>query len=182
MPSLVRLALAVIASFVVFLQILPTMAQQPTSRTISEKVTTTFIRNTKQTVTAELWDNASGGNLIFSEVEPGLVVDKSQSITFLLGSQTSGGLNPANFASGTSLYLDILQNSVSVISGGRVPMYATPFSLSPGPAGPRESRVYQARPGRRGNRERQERPGQPDRKGHKDREAKPDPTPCRSRC
>src|SRR5258706_11257577 len=137
MPSRVRPAvLAVIATFAVSLQIPSTLAQQPTSRTISEIVTTTLAKNTTQTVTAELFTAATGGTLVFSEVESSVKVNGSQVIAFLLGSQTSGGLNPANFASGTSLYLDILRNGVSVISGGRTPMYATPFSLSPGPTGP----------------------------------------------
>ena len=112
------------------------LAQAPTSRSIPESATTTLAANTTQTVTAQLWSSATGGTLVLSEVEPSLRVDKSHGIVFLLGSQTAGGLNPASFASGTSLFLDIAHNGVSVISGGRVPMYATPFSLSPGPQGP----------------------------------------------
>src|SRR3984893_13811180 len=46
------------------------------------------------------------------------------------------GLPTNDFASGTSLYLAIVHNSVSVSKGGRIPMYATSFSLSPGPQGP----------------------------------------------
>src|ERR1700730_17633252 len=46
------------------------------------------------------------------------------------------GLPTNDFASGTSLYLAIVHHGVSVSKGGRIPMYATSFSLSPGPQGP----------------------------------------------
>jgi collagen type VII alpha len=112
------------------------LAQSPTSRTIPESATTTLPANTTQTVTAQLWSSATGGNLVLSETEPSLSVDNSQRVAFLLGSQTVGGLSSSHFVSGNSLYLDILQGGVSVISGGRVPLYAAPFSLTTGPAGP----------------------------------------------
>lgn len=127
--GVLRLAAVVVVS-------VAALAQAPTSRSIPESATTTLAANTTQTVTAQLWSSATGGTLVLSEVEPSLKVDKAHGIVFLLGSQTSGGLNPASFASGASLYLDIAHNGVSVIIGGRVPMYATPFSLSPGPQGP----------------------------------------------
>jgi len=119
----------------VFLLSCYAFAQSPTSRVIPETVSTSLKNGTTQTVTAQLWTTLAGGTLVFSEVEPNLKVT-SASLTFLLGSKTPSGLNPANFASGTSLYLDVVQTGVSVLSGGRIPMYATPFSLSPGPQGP----------------------------------------------
>ncbi len=148
-PYASRLLLS-LATLVVSLHVSQLAAQQPTSRTISETLTTTLAKNTTQTVTAELFTSATGGTLIFSEIEPSLKVNSTQGITFLLGSQTSGGLNPSNFASGTSLYLDILHNGVSVISGGRLPMYATAFALSPGPTGPQGPMGIQGPQGSRG--------------------------------
>jgi hypothetical protein len=111
------------------------LAQSPTSRTIPESAATTLPANTTQTVTAQLWSSATGGNLVLSETEPSLSVDSSQRVAFLLGSQTVGGLSSSHFVSGNSLYLDILQSGMSVISGGRIPLYAAPFSLTTGPAG-----------------------------------------------
>jgi Collagen triple helix repeat (20 copies) len=111
-------------------------AQSPTSRVISENATTTLAYGSTQTVTAQLWTAATGGTLVFSEVESNLKVGSGGVISFLFGSHTTNGLPTTPFASGTSLYLAIVQNGVSVTKGVRIPMYATSFSLSPGPQGP----------------------------------------------
>lgn len=110
-------------------------AQSPTSRVIPEYAATTLKNGSTQTVTAQLWTTATGGTLLFSEIEPNIKVTSGY-LAFLLGSKTSGALDPTIFASGSSLYLDAVQNGISVLQGGRVPLYATPFSLSPGPQGP----------------------------------------------
>jgi collagen type VII alpha len=111
-------------------------AQSPTSRVIPEDAITTLANGSTQTVTAQLWTAPTGGTLVFSEVESNLKVGSGGSISFLFGSHTTNGLPTTDFASGTSLYLAIVHNGVSVSKGGRIPMYATSFSLSPGPQGP----------------------------------------------
>jgi hypothetical protein len=123
---LVSLALSSLLSF----------AQSPTSRVIPENATTTLANGSTQTVTAQLWTAPAGGTLVFSEVESNLKVGSGGTISFLFGSHTTNGLPTTAFASGTSLYIAIAQNGVSVSKGGRIPMYATSFSLSPGPQGP----------------------------------------------
>src|SRR3984893_7144326 len=123
---LVSLALSSLLSF----------AQSPTSRVIPEIAITTLAIGSTQTVTAQLWTAPTGGTLVFSEVESNLKVGSGGSVSFLFGSHTTNGLPTTDFASGTSLYLAIVHNSVSVSKGGRIPMYATSFSLSPGPQGP----------------------------------------------
>jgi hypothetical protein len=96
------------------------LAQSPTSRVIPENVTTTLAYGSTQTVTAQLWTAPMGGALVFSEVESNLKVGIGGTISFLFGSHTTNGLPTTAFASGTSLYLAIVQNGVS--KGPRIPM------------------------------------------------------------
>src|SRR5262249_10086675 len=78
-------------------------------------------------------------SLIFNETYAGdnpLVVAEDGAISFLFGSlQVPPGLNPDDFPSGSSRYLDVTQAGASVL-GARVPLTAMPFALSPGPRGP----------------------------------------------
>ena len=114
---------------------------QETSRVIPfNAVATTLPPNTLQDVTVQLWDAAGGGSPLFSEAQPGLAVDINGNINFVFGSLTPGppgGLDPNNFPSGSSRFVDVVNGKGnSVLATGRLPLNATPFALSPGPAGP----------------------------------------------
>ena len=90
-----------------------------------------------QTITVQVWDTATGGNLVFSEVRPSIKVGLLGEIDFLLGSLTSGGIPTSAFVSGASRFLDVVDvTNRSVLPLGRLPLYAAPFALSPGPQGP----------------------------------------------
>ncbi len=117
-------------------------AQQPTSRVILfQGVATTIPPNTPgQALTIQLWDAAvtPPGNLVFSEAQT-LDVDANGAISFVFGSQTVNGLDPANFSSGSSRFLDVVDSTnTSVLPSppGRIPLNAVAFALSPGPTGP----------------------------------------------
>jgi hypothetical protein len=117
-------------------------AQQPTSRVIPfQGVATTIPPNTPgQALTIQLWDAAvtPPGNLVFSEAQT-LDVDANGAISFVFGSQTVNGLDPANFSSGSSRFLDVVDSTnTSVLPSppGRIPLNAVAFALSPGPTGP----------------------------------------------
>jgi hypothetical protein len=114
---------------------------QETSRVIPfNSVATTLPPNTLQDVTVQLWDAAGGGSPLFSEAQPGLAVDINGNINFVFGSLTPGppgGLDPNNFPSGSSRFVDVVNGKGnSVLATGRLPLTATPFALSPAPAGP----------------------------------------------
>ena len=110
---------------------------QETSRVIPfNGVTTTLPPDTTQDVTVQLWDAATGGTLLFSEAQPGLAVDDNGTISFLFGSLTGGGLNPAIFPSGSSRFLDVVDATSASVLAARLPLNATSFALSPGPQGP----------------------------------------------
>jgi hypothetical protein len=115
------------------------VAQDNTSRLIPFSLFMSLPPHTTQEVVVELWDASSGGALIFDESYAGpdaLAVDDSGSISFMFGSlQVSPGLNPHDFPSGSSRYLDVTQAGTSVLAA-RVPLTAMPFALSPGPQGP----------------------------------------------
>ena len=84
----------------------------------------------------QLFDAPDGTVPRFEELQPGLSVAADNSFSFLFGSQSP--LVPTDFQSGTSRYLDVLDDSTgaSVLpDGARVPLYATAFALSPGPQG-----------------------------------------------
>jgi hypothetical protein len=122
-----------------FLPTLVSLGQDNTSRLIPFSLSTFLPPETTQEVVVELWDASSGGTLVFSESYVGpaaLVVDSTGAISFLFGSlQVPPGLNPDDFPSGSSRYLDVTQAGASVLTA-RVPLTAMPFALSPGPQGP----------------------------------------------
>ena len=73
---------------------------QETSRVIPFQVATTFPGGTTQDVTVQLWDVPVGGTApLFFEPQSQLPVGDDGSISFLLGSQTPGGLDPSEFPS-----------------------------------------------------------------------------------
>ncbi len=111
---------------------------QSTSRVIPfANVATSFPPGTNQTARVELWDAADGGTRITFEIQTNLDVDDTGLINLLFGAP-SGGLNPDHFPSGASRFLDVIDpnSESSVLVGGRMPLNAVPFALSPGPAGP----------------------------------------------
>src|SRR5262249_12285071 len=125
---------------VVLVGLLPlfSRAQDNTSRLIPFSVSTSLAPGTTQEVMIELWDAPAEGTLIFDESYAGkdaLPVGDDGSIRFLFGSlQTPPGLNPTDFPSGSSRFLDVTQGGASVLAA-RVPLTAMPFALSPGPPG-----------------------------------------------
>lgn len=121
---------------------------QETSQVIPfTSVATNLPPGTTQDVSAQLWDAATGGTLLFSEAQPGLAVDNSGFINFVFGSLTSGGLDPANFPSGSSRFLDVVDATSASVLAARLPLNATAFALSPGPQGPPGERGPQGDPG-----------------------------------
>ncbi len=112
---------------------------QETSRVIpfNNVATTIAPGSTGQALMLQVWDAASGGNLGFHEAQT-LDVDANGNISFVLGALTSGGLDPNNFPSGSSRFLDVVDamTQLSVLPNGRLPLNATAFALSPGPQGP----------------------------------------------
>src|SRR5713226_5979162 len=122
-----------------FIALFPAQAQDPTSRVIPFSLQTSLSPGTTQEVEVELWNAATGGALVFVESYAGpnaLPVDKTGTISFSFGSQQiPPGLNPGDFPSGSSRYLDVTQSGNSVLAG-RLPLTAAPFALSPGPQGP----------------------------------------------
>jgi len=125
---------------IVFVVLVPLLSrgQDNTSRLVPFTVTTSLTPGTTQEVVVELWDAPSDGALIFNESYAGndaLLVADDGSISFLFGSlQTPPGLNPTDFPSGSSRYLDVTKDGTSVLAA-RLPLTATPFALSPGPPG-----------------------------------------------
>jgi len=115
-----------------------TATPPPTSREIRfELIFTHLPFGSTQTITLEVWDAATGGNLIFSELHPGVNVGLLGELDFILGSLTPNGIPVDDFPSGASRYLDILDvTNRSVLLNGRLPLYANAFALTPGPAGP----------------------------------------------
>jgi hypothetical protein len=105
-----RLLLAV---FLGFIPLFAAQAQDPTSRVIPFSLQTSLPPGTTQEVGVELWDAATGGALVFEESYVGpnaLPVDKTGTISFSFGSQQiPPGLNPGDFPSGSSRYLDVTQ-------------------------------------------------------------------------
>jgi hypothetical protein len=130
------LLLAVPASLLA--QAASTQTPPPTSREIPFEFEVTALPfGSTQTITVEVWDAQTGGNLIFSEVHPNVKVGFFGELDLLLGSQTNGGIPTSAFPSEASRYLDVVDvSNRPVLIDGRKPFYATAFSLSPGPAGP----------------------------------------------
>ena len=114
-------------------------AQETTSRVIPFTLSTSLPPGTIQQVSVELWDAATGGNLIFVEDYRGpdaLSVDSTGSINFWFGNlHQPSGLNPDDFPTGSSRYLDVTGEGASVLSA-RLPLTATAFAVSLGPQGP----------------------------------------------
>jgi hypothetical protein len=110
----------------------------PTSRQIPFDLVFSHLPfGSTQTITVEVWDAETGGNLVFSEVHLNVNVGLLGELDFVLGSQTPGGIPVNDFPSGASRYLDVLDvTNRSVLLKGRMPMYAHAFALTPGPAGP----------------------------------------------
>lgn len=108
---------------------------QETSRVIPfNNVQTSLPAETTQTVTVKIFDAASEGTEIFAEAHT-VNVDASQLISFLLGSQTTGELDPAVFPSGASRYADVVDRDGLSALVNRIPLYATAFAVSPGAPG-----------------------------------------------
>src|SRR5882724_6838316 len=71
---------------------------QPTSREIPFEFEVTHLPlGSTQTITVQVWDAATGGNLIFSEVHPNVKVGFFGEINFVLGALTTGGIPVADF-------------------------------------------------------------------------------------
>jgi len=87
-----------------------------------------------QQVTVQLWDAPAFGTLIFEE--PQTVTPEGTLISFVFGDNTVGGLDPNNFPFGSNRFVDVVVDGDSVLSSGRIPLYAAPFALNPGPEGP----------------------------------------------
>ena len=104
----------------VFLPLFSSLAQDNTSRLIPFTVNTSLAPGTTQEVVVELWDAPTDGALIFNESYAGadaLLVGDDGSLSFLFGSlQTPRGLNPNDFPSGSSRYLDVTQGGLSVLA------------------------------------------------------------------
>lgn len=115
-----------------------TPAPPPTSAQIPFIFLTTRLPyGSTQTITAQVYDAATGGNLIFSEVHPGVSVGPFGEINFVLGSLTTGGIPTKDFPSGASRYLEVVDvTNRSIFTNGRQPLYATSFAITPGPPGP----------------------------------------------
>jgi hypothetical protein len=130
-------SLIVLAAVVVVPQLAPAQA---TSRVITfNNLASNYPRRTTQSVIVQLWDAATAGNLVFSESQPSVHVDHDRNVSFVFGSQTTNGLDPNNFPSGESRYLDVIDatTQVSALANGRIALNATAFALSPGPPGPK---------------------------------------------
>ncbi len=127
-----------LGTLVLLLAAVAVSAQQPSSRVIpfNNVAATIAPGTTGQALTLQLWDDPTAGTLQFSETQT-LDVDSNGAISFKLGAATSGGLDPNNFPSGSSRFLDVVDSGgASVLTGGRIALNATPFALSPGPQGP----------------------------------------------
>src|SRR5258707_9716954 len=99
--------------FVLSLCLPPLMVRaQETSRVIPFNLATTLQPGTIQDVTVQLWEAPSGGTgPLFFEPQPGLSVDDNGNIKFVFGSLTPGdpaGLDPYDFPSGSSRFLDVI--------------------------------------------------------------------------
>jgi hypothetical protein len=130
-------------------------APPPTSRQVPLVFLTTRLPvGSTQTITVQVWDSTTGGDLVFSEVRPGTKVGLLGEVDFLFGSLTPGGIPSTAFPSGSSSYLDVVNvSNQSVLYNGRIPLYAAPFALSPGPQGvpgPQGPQGPQGQPGANG--------------------------------
>src|SRR5574337_992848 len=76
-----------------------------------------------QAVSIQLWDVAAGETTpVFSENQP-VNVDEVGNISFIFGSATTAGLNPANFPSGSSRSLDVVDRATGLsVLAARLPL------------------------------------------------------------
>jgi hypothetical protein len=113
-----------------------TMLAQETSRVIPyPNVQTTLVDGPAQPLTLEIWDTPAGGTTPrFSETQ--LLDVNGGQIGFYLGAATPTGLNPADFQSGASRFLDVKDSTGTTVLSARIPLTAAAFALSPGPTGP----------------------------------------------
>ncbi len=132
-----RISWLVVLALTLLLLPMRASAQAPTSREIPFNLVFTHLPfGSTQTVTLQVWDAPMGGNLVFSEVHPNVSVGFLGEIDFILGSLTTGGIPTSTFPSNASRYLDVLDfTNRSVLFKGRMPLYASAFALTPGPAG-----------------------------------------------
>jgi hypothetical protein len=119
----------------------------PTSREIRfELVFTHLPFGSTQTITLEVWDAATGGNLIFSELHPGVNVGLLGELDFILGSLTPNGIPVDDFPSGASRYLDILDvTNRSVLLNGACRCMPMPSLLLPARQVPKALQDHKAR-------------------------------------
>ena len=110
---------------------------QETSRVIPfNDIVTKLPPLTRQDVTIELWDDDLGGHLIYSETHPQIKVDLLRNIDFVFGSGKPNGLDPLDFPSGSSRYIDVVDRRGNSVLQARLPLVAAAFALSPGAQGP----------------------------------------------
>src|SRR5260370_15835249 len=104
----------------IFLPLVSSRAQEVTSREIPFYLPTSLPPFTTQEVVVELWDAAIAGNLLLDDSYVGtnaLPVDSAGEISFTFGSlHQPTGLNPDDFPSGSSRYLDVTQGGGSVLT------------------------------------------------------------------
>lgn len=116
-------------------------ADNPTSKYLPLSPISTSLpaSSTGLAVQLQVWDSLTAGVMIFGEshtvdTDAFAYITNDTGLDDLLFGRP-GGLNPANFPAGSSRYLDVTQGGSSVLAG-RLPFYAAPFSVAPGPQGP----------------------------------------------
>src|SRR6266851_715586 len=115
-------------------------ADDPTSKYVSlgPVATTLPPSSTGITVQFEIWDSATAGTVMSTQSHTvdtnagGTITNDTGAVDLLLG--RPGGLSAADFPAGSSRYLDVTQGGISVLAA-RLPLYAVPFTVSPGPQG-----------------------------------------------
>src|ERR1700693_4175457 len=109
MNILRKYPLAYIALIVVAFLSPVARAQAPTSREIDfDFMFSRLPFGSTQSITVRVWDSATGGALIFSELHPNVKIGLLGEVDFVLGSLTPGGIPVATFPAGASRYLDVI--------------------------------------------------------------------------
>ncbi len=145
------------AFFVALVFALVSHAQAPTSRVIHyDNVQTDVLSTPGQSFRLQLFDIPTGGTPRYCEDQP-LDTDAAGLISFDFGAGTPSappcpssppGLNPNDFTSGESRYLDVVDPSTGTSHlTARVPVKAVGFAVNPGPQGPQG---IQGPPGQQG--------------------------------
>jgi len=145
------------AFFVALVFALVSHAQAPTSRVIHyDNVQTDVLSTPGQPFRLQLFDIPTGGTPRYCEDQP-LDTDATGLISFDFGAGTPSappcpssppGLNPNDFTSGESRYLDVVDPSTGTSHlTARVPVKAVGFAVNPGPQGPQG---IQGPPGQQG--------------------------------